>query len=84
MPAKRNKKRNNISKEKSGNLQINRRTFIGITAAVGATTAASHVIKRPGVALARPPQQSTGGVITEEWISTSCLSAFSCWITSIV
>ncbi len=65
----------NSVKERSHGFAVSRRTFLGVTAGVGAAIAAKRLLK-PGVGLAldleldKPPY----GIVTEKWISTSCLN----------
>jgi anaerobic selenocysteine-containing dehydrogenase len=76
LPSKnRNKKTAGSKEEKSHGLVVSRRTFLGVSAGVGAALAASRFLK-PGISLAsdidldKPPY----GVVTEKWIATSCLN----------
>jgi len=55
-------------------LGMSRRTFIKASAFTGAAVVASRIIKFPqNLALAAPPSE-TKGVITEKWVTTSCLN----------
>lgn len=74
MPARKDRKTDSPTTEKSEGLVVSRRAFLGVTAAAGAAIAASHVIKRPGIVSALTPQETTEGVITEKWVVTSCLN----------
>ncbi|MBI3931023.1 MAG: molybdopterin-dependent oxidoreductase [Chloroflexi bacterium] len=60
-------------KGKGDRFSINRRTFLKASAFTGAAVAASRIIKYPEASLVSS-QPSTEGVITERWITTSCLN----------
>jgi len=83
MPAQKNKKQKNSGNEKSESLRVSRRAFLGVTVTATATIAASHVIKQPSIAFARTREGTTEGVITEEWIATSCLNCTSRCATKV-
>ena len=53
---------------------MNRRTFLKVSALAGAAVAASRIIKYPEISPLASPQESTEGIITEKWITTSCLN----------
>ncbi len=53
---------------------MSRRTFLKFTAFTGAAVTASRIIKHPAISPLASPQESTEGVITEKWITTSCLN----------
>lgn len=69
------KKTTGLEEEKSQGLVVSRRTFLGVSAGVGAALAARRLLK-PGCSLAseldldKPPY----GVVTERWVATSCLN----------
>jgi len=63
----------NSKKGKSNRFSMTRRAFLKVSALVAATIAASRLIRYPKTSLASP-QQSAQGVITEKWITTSCLN----------
>jgi len=65
------------SKEKKGdrfNVDIDRRTFLKVSGITGAAVAAGSLIKHPEITPLASSQESTEGVITEEWTATSCLN----------
>jgi len=64
---------NSSKREKGKTRGITRRTFLKASAATGAVFIASRIIKHPEVTSASPLEKSEG-VITEEWIPTSCLN----------
>ena len=59
---------------KDTSLNISRRTFLKASAVTGAVVAASRIVKYPNVSSLAAPQTSLEGVITEKWITTSCLN----------
>ena len=61
-------------REKGDRLSMNRRTFLKVSAVTGAAVAASRIIKYPEISPPASPQESAEGVITEKWITTSCLN----------
>ena len=60
--------------QKGGRFSITRRTFLGASAITGAAIATSRIIKYPQVSSPASPAEDTEGVITEKWITTSCLN----------
>jgi anaerobic selenocysteine-containing dehydrogenase len=66
-----------MSSSKRGKIDlsvITRRDFIKVSAFAGATVAASNILKPPVFNPSLSPQESDEGVISEEWINTSCLN----------
>ncbi len=59
---------------KSGRFSMNRRAFLKVSAFAGAVVAASRFIKYLKISSPVSPQESTEGVVTEKWITTSCLN----------
>ena len=53
---------------------MDRRTFLKASALTGAALAASRMIKYPEISPLVSAQASAEGVITEKWITTSCLN----------
>ena len=67
--------KSNLSGSKKGDrFSINRRTFLKVSALTGAAVAASRLIKYPEIIPLNSPAESTEGVITEKWLTTSCLN----------
>lgn len=54
---------------------MNRRAFLKESAFTGVV--ASRIIKYPKISSLVSPQENTEGVITERWITTSCLNCFT-------
>lgn len=65
---------NGSEKEKPEGLAISRRVFLGVSAGAAAAFAASRVMKRPEFSLISPPDVNAEGIVTEEWVATSCLN----------
>ncbi len=59
---------------KGDRFSINRRTFLKASAFTGVAVAASRIIKYPEINPLVSAQESVEGVITERWITTSCLN----------
>ncbi len=55
---------------------MSRRTFIQLSGLVGASAAASYIFGRSalGSAISLPEVPQSEGVVTEEWVTTSCLN----------
>ena len=53
---------------------MNRRAFLKVAGLTGAAVAASRITKYPQISSSLSPQKTTEGVITEKWITTSCLN----------
>jgi anaerobic selenocysteine-containing dehydrogenase len=68
-----NKKNRGLSK-KDDRFSLDRRTFLKVSAVTGAALVASRFIKYPRVDPAPPALEKQEGVITEEFITTSCLN----------
>ena len=63
------------SKRKKGDhSSITRRTFLKASAFTGAVVVASRIIKYPEINSLVSSQESAEGVITERWMTTSCLN----------
>lgn len=60
--------------KKSHGSIISRRTFLHVSAAAASALAASYLLKNPQVSLATPTEEPPYGVITEKWLTTSCLN----------
>ena len=78
LPGTNNNRQNTPSdvKEEKGDdsLTISRRTFLNASAVAATAIAASYILKQPQLALAAPSETTSEGVITEQWIATSCLN----------
>jgi thiosulfate reductase/polysulfide reductase chain A len=61
-------------RKRSEGTAISRRTFLGISAGAAAAVTAAYAISWPEFDLAGTPEASSEGVLTEEWIATSCLN----------
>jgi len=61
-------------REKGDRSSITRRTFLKASAFTGAAIAASRIIKYPEISPVVSTTESTEGIITEKWITTSCLN----------
>ena len=61
-------------KAKGDRSGITRRAFLKASAVTGAAVVASRFIKYPRLSAALSPSGSSDGVITEEWVTTSCLN----------
>ena len=69
-----NSSNNGSEREKPDGLAISRRAFLGVSAGAAAAFAASRVMKRPEFSLISPPDVNAEGIVTEEWVATSCLN----------
>ena len=61
-------------REKGDRFSMNRRTFLKASAFTGAVVVANRIIKYPEISSLVPAQERAEGVITEKWITTSCLN----------
>ena len=61
-------------REKDDHFGMNRRAFLKVSALTGAAVAASRIIKYPEISPLASPDEGAEGVITEKWITTSCLN----------
>lgn len=67
--------RTQSSEEKqSDGLIISRRTFLNASAFAAATITASFLLKKPDIAFASSAEEPPYGVVTDRWVSTSCLN----------
>ncbi len=53
---------------------ISRRSFLKLSALAGAAVTVSRIIKYPQISALASPGEGADGVITEKWITTSCLN----------
>ena len=66
--------KDSLAEEKSEGLVISRRAFLTVSACAGAALTASCAVNRVEGGLVSSAEGSDEGVITEEWIATSCLN----------
>src|SRR4030042_5922235 len=69
-----NSRTESLDKKKPDGLEISRRTFLGISAFAASSLAASYLLKNPQISFASSTEEPPYGVITEKWVSTSCLN----------
>ncbi|MCD6361178.1 MAG: molybdopterin-dependent oxidoreductase, partial [Armatimonadetes bacterium] len=62
---------------------IDRRGFLKLSAFTGAAIAASHLIKHPALRPVMSLQEASEGVISENWLTTSCLNCPTCCATRV-
>ena len=62
-----------MREKRSEGFTVSRRTFLGLSAGAAAAATAAYVIKWPHFDLGGAAE-ATEGVITEEWVPTSCLN----------